>query len=196
MAWNPEQYDQGTSAYNQWGPQEESAQGFEDASSTFYPEDDPASAEAWAGSHYRPQQQVHSQQILLKTSLTTSSKVAPSYDGRSSWFRFEEITDEWVALTELDVSKQGISLKPRLDGDALTYRKRLIHDRLAQEDGVEYFKKTLRPFFVKGKINVFMWRFMQLIGCRRQGRDWRPWLAYMNDIREKDGPDARFSWSK
>ena len=52
----------------------------------------------------------------LNVSMT--AKQPPSYDGRVSWFRYEELVDDWVTLTTIDASKRGPLLKSRLTGDA------------------------------------------------------------------------------
>ena len=50
--------------------------------------------------------------------LQSTPKIPPSFDGRSSWFAYEEAVDDWVDITTLDADKQGPSLKNRLVGDA------------------------------------------------------------------------------
>ena len=36
-----------------------------------------------------------------------TTKVPPSYDGRSSWFAYEDAIDDWCDITELDGDKRG-----------------------------------------------------------------------------------------
>ena len=43
--------------------------------------------------------------------------------------------------------------------------------------GVEYFLKFIRPFFVKGVHNVFLYRLMQFLSLRRGALDINRWLA-------------------
>ncbi|OLP82422.1 hypothetical protein AK812_SmicGene36923 [Symbiodinium microadriaticum] len=45
-----------------------------------------------------------------------TTKVPPSYDGRSSWFAYEDAIDDWCDITELDGDKRGPAL--RLPRDA------------------------------------------------------------------------------
>ena len=45
--------------------------------------------------------------------LQSTPKIPPSFDGRSSWFSYEEAIDDWVDITTLDQEKQGPSLKNR-----------------------------------------------------------------------------------
>ena len=54
--------------------------------------------------------------------LQSTPKIPPSFDGRSSWFSYEEAIDDWVDITILDQEKQGPSLKNRLVGDAAVYK--------------------------------------------------------------------------
>ena len=69
-------------------------------------------------------------------------KVAPSFDGRISWFAFEEAIYDWLDITTLAPDKWAPSLKAILVGDASIY-KPLFFDRETlrdPNDGVEYFK--------------------------------------------------------
>ena len=43
--------------------------------------------------------------------LQSTPKIPPSFDGRSSWFAYEEAVDDWVDITTLDAEKLGPSLK-------------------------------------------------------------------------------------
>ena len=48
------------------------------------------------------------------TSHTQSTpKIPPGFDGRTSWFAFEDAIDDWVDITTLAAEKQGPSLKNR-----------------------------------------------------------------------------------
>ena len=53
--------------------------------------------------------------------LQFTSKVAPSFDGRISWFAFEEAIYDWLDSTTLTPDKWAPSLKSRLVGDASIY---------------------------------------------------------------------------
>ena len=82
--------------------------------------------------------------------LQATPKIPPSFDGRSSWFSYEEAVDDWVDITTLDADKLGPSLKNRLIGDAAVYKPLLDRERLRDPyHGVRYFKDTVRPHFVK-----------------------------------------------
>ena len=96
--------------------------------------------------------------------LQSTPKIPPSFDGRSSWFSYEEAIDDWVDITTLDPEKQGPSLKNRLVGDAAVYKPLLDRDLLRDPNaGVRCFKETVRPHFVKGNQSVFLWRFFQFL---------------------------------
>ena len=53
--------------------------------------------------------------------LLMSAKQPPSYDGKVSWFRYEELVDDWTTFMTIEASKQGPLLKSRLAGDAFMY---------------------------------------------------------------------------
>ena len=82
-----------------------------------------------------------------------TTEIPPSFDGKTSWFAYEDAIDDWCDITELDDEKRGPALHYRLEGDAAIYKKILDRDALKKKDeGVLYFKRTLRPFFVKVKV--------------------------------------------
>ena len=49
-----------------------------------------------------------------------TTKLAPAYDGRTSFFAFEDGMDDWRDITELEAEKRGPALRNRLEGDALS----------------------------------------------------------------------------
>ena len=109
--------------------------------------------------------QIHMTEFeLMNETLGMTSKIPPMYDGKTSWFQYEELIDDWVDLTQLADDKQGPALKSRLTGEAATYKPLLDREKLKQADGVDYFKSVLREHFVKGAQNVFLWRFSS--SCR------------------------------
>ena len=68
--------------------------------------------------------------------------VAPSFDGRSSWFAFEEAIYDWLDITTLAPDTWAPSLKARLAGDASIYKPLLDRERLRDpNDGGDYFKQ-------------------------------------------------------
>ena len=107
-----------------------------------------------------------------------SAKIPPAFNGRGSWFAFEELVYDWMDITILDQDKQGPALRNRLCDDALVYKPMLDRELLKDKtNGVEYFLKTIRPNFVKGVQHVFLYRLMQFLCQRRQKLDIHRWIA-------------------
>jgi len=101
-----------------------------------------------------------------------TTKVAPAYDGRTSFFAFEDAIDDWCDITELELEKRGPALRNRLEGEAQQYKRLLDREMLRDpNDGVNYFKRFLRPHFIKGAQNVFLYRFMQFMKYNRGTMD-------------------------
>ncbi len=40
-----------------------------------------------------------------------TSKIPPAFDGRSSWFQYEELVDDWVDFATLPAEKHGPALR-------------------------------------------------------------------------------------
>ena len=109
---------------------------------------------------------------------TATTKIPPAFDGSTSWFGYEKAIDEWCDVTELPEEKRGPALRNRLIGEADIYKEYLDPVQLRDAaEGVEYFKKTLRPFFVKGTSHVFLWRFMQIFKAHRGQADFLRWMG-------------------
>ena len=106
-----------------------------------------------------------------------TSKVPPLYDGSTSWFKYEELIDDWIDITVLDAVKQGPALKNRLVGEADLYKGLLDRTLLKGEDGAKYFKDTLRPHFVKGAQSVFLWRCYQFLRSKRGAVEMVKWIG-------------------
>ena len=118
--------------------------------------------------------------------LQSTPKIPPSFDGRSSWFAYEEAVDDWVDICTLDAEKQGPSFKNRLVGDAAVYKPLLDRDLLRDpNNGVRYFKDTIRPHFVKGNQSVFLWRFFQFLRFYRGQQDLLRWIGRLSVVRKR-----------
>ena len=63
------------------------------------------------------------QQSTVHTTQQMTTKVAPAYDGRNSFFAFEDAIDDWCDITELEAEKSGPALRNRLEGDAAQYKR-------------------------------------------------------------------------
>ena len=82
----------------------------------------------------------------------------------------------WI-LQCLKQEKPGPTLKNRLVGDAEMHKGLLNRESLRAEDGVKYFRDTLRPHFIKGAQSVFVWRFYQFIRARRGDIEMVKWIG-------------------
>ena len=106
------------------------------------------------------------------------TKIPPSFDGKTSGLAFEDAIDDWCNITQLDKEKRRSALPNRFDGDATIYQKILDRGQLkSKEDGVAYFNRTLRPLFVKGSVDVFLYRFQQFMNLRRDSSGWMKWMS-------------------
>ena len=100
--------------------------------------------------------------------LSMTAKQPPSYDGKVSWFRYEELVDDWVTITTVEAPKRGPLLKSRLTGDAYMYKAVLQNDLLQDPDeGVNYFKN----YFLKGATNVYLYRLLSFFNHGRQNQE-------------------------
>ena len=68
--------------------------------------------------------------------LGIAPKIAPAYDGTTSWFECEQLIDDWCDITTLDEKKRGPSLKTRLRL-ATVQKEALEREKLISIDGVE-----------------------------------------------------------
>ena len=82
-------------------------------------------------------------------------------------------------MTDLEQEKVGPALRKRLEGERSVYKRLLGRDELRQPNGrgVEYFKRTLRPHFVKGTQTVFLYRFMKFMQNSRGNSDLMKWMT-------------------
>ena len=123
---------------------------------------------------------------IPKVDTQSTPKIPPAFDGRSSWFAYEEAIDDWLDITTLPGEKQGPSLKNRLYGDASLYKPLLDRDLLNDPaTGVAYFKTAMRPHFVKGNQSVFLWRFYQFLRCYRGQMDMLRWIGRLSVVKKR-----------
>ena len=123
-----------------------------------------------------PQQPAIHMTQQMTQQMTT--KVAPAYDGRTSLFAFEDATDDWCDITELEPEKRGPALRNRLEGEASQYKRLLSRELLRDpNDAVNYFKRFLRPHFIKGAQTVFLYRSMQFMKHNRGTMDLQKWMT-------------------
>ena len=118
------------------------------------------------------------QSSTIRMTQQMTTKVAPAYDRRTSFFAFEDVIDDWCDITELEAERRGPALKNRLEGDAAQY-KRLLDRELLKDpvEGMSYFKGFLRPHIIKGAQTVFLYRFMQFMKHNRGTMDLQIWMT-------------------
>ena len=95
--------------------------------------------------------------------FSMTAKQPPSYDGTVSWFRYEELEDDWITFTTIEASKRGPLLKSRLIGEAYMYKAVPVC-----KEGV---KNTLKQYFLKGTTNVCLYRPLSFFNHRRQNTE-------------------------
>ena len=138
----------------------------------------------------RQKMQPHGGQLMMTTQATT--KVPPGLDGKTSWFVFEDALDDWCDTTDLESDKWGPAPRNRLEGEASVFKRLLDRDDLKQPNrrGVEYFKRTLRPHFVRGTQTIFLYRFMIFMKNNRGNGDLMKWMTRF----QIDGRRLEESW--
>ena len=138
----------------------------------------------------RQRMQPHGGQLMMTTQVTT--KVPPGFDGKTSWFAFEDAIDDRCDITELEAEKWGPALRNRLEGEASVYKRLLDREQLREPNGrgVEYFKRTLRPHFAKGAQTVFLYRFMRFMKNNRGNAELMKWMTRF----QIDGRRLEESW--
>eukprot|EP00438_Fugacium_kawagutii_P016051 Skav221531 [mRNA] locus=scaffold1813:43:5619:- [translate_table: standard] len=110
--------------------------------------------------------------------LRMTPKIPPTFDGTSSWFEYEDLIEDWLGITTLNADKIGPSLKNALIGPAVFYKN--LFDNAVLRDpnrGLNHFKETMRPYFVKGKSHVFMYRFLQVYRTYRGSSEMVHWIG-------------------
>ena len=137
--------------------------------------------------------QPHGGQLMMTVQVTT--KVPPGFDGKTSWFAFEDAVDDWCDVTELEAEKWGPALRNRLEGEASVLKRLLNREELRQPHGrgVEYFKRTLRPHFVRGAQTVFLYRFMRFMRFMKNNRGNGDLMKWMTRF-QIDGRRLEESW--
>ena len=118
-----------------------------------------------------------------------TTKVPPAYDGRSSWFAYEDAIDDWVDITELEPEKQGPALRNRLEvrssNPQATSRSRetegqgqwcaVLQELLAPFVCQGCFERLLVPLPAVHDLAPWQWRHAAVdyqiptLGCRKLG---------------------------
>ena len=121
----------------------------------------------------------HSQELhRLSPFQQVTTTVPPSFDGRSSWFAYEDAIDDCCDIAELGNEKRRPALRNRLESEAAIHKRLVDRDRLKDpNNGATYFKSFLRPLLVKGATNVFLYRFQQFMNLHRGIGDMLRWIT-------------------
>ena len=82
----------------------------------------------------------------------------------------------WI-FTVLEAGKRRPALKNRLVGDLAMHKELLSRESLRAEDGVKYFKDTLRPHFIKGAQSIFLWRLYRFSRAKRGNTEMVKWIG-------------------
>ena len=69
-----------------------------------------------------------------------TAKFPPLFDGSTSWFKYEELTDNWLDLTVIKAEKRGPALKNRLVRNAELHERLLNRESLRDATGVKYIR--------------------------------------------------------
>ena len=85
-----------------------------------------------------------------------ATKVAPAYDGRTSFFAFEDAIDDWCDITELEAEKRGPALRNRLEGDAAQYKRLLDRTVERPQRRCELFQEIPTTSFHQECTNCFL----------------------------------------
>ena len=144
----------------------------------------PVAEHAWFGKGARQSTSLQSPLTATRTSVA-SLKTPPKLQQGMTWFDHEKLVRDWSIIAEVDAKKKGTLLKLSLEGTYENYKDFLDETRLTGGDGTEYFLKTLRPHFVKGCIQTFLYKFLLLNGCRRGSADFRDWLLRLKLRRDE-----------
>ena len=102
-----------------------------------------------------------------------TTKIPPLSDGATSWFKYEELIDDWLdlAVLEAETSRPGTEEQTcwRCRNVQRTY---IDGEPLRAADGVKYFRDSLRLHFIRGAQSVILWRFFQVTPSKnRKHRD-------------------------
>ena len=78
------------------------------------------------------------------------------FDGSTFWFKYEELIDDWLDPAVLESRKARTSTEEQTCRRCRNMHKGLLdRESLSAENGVKYFRDTLRLHFIKGAQSVF-----------------------------------------
>ena len=115
--------------------------------------------------------------LMSGTSVKFTVKVPPFFDGKKSWFTYEDEILDWQEITEIPPEKRGLWAKQRLIDDAEYWKPLLLNSELKKPDGLNYLINKLRGNYVKGAVSVFLWRFLGFVTQQRpRGMEVVQWI--------------------
>ena len=111
------------------------------------------------------------------TNVKFTAKIPPFFDGKKSWFTYEDELLDWQEITEIVPEKRGLWAKQRLIDEAEYWKPLLSNTELRKTDGLNYLINTLRSNYVKGAVSVFLWRFLGFVTQQRpKGMEVVQWI--------------------
>ena len=75
---------------------------------------------------------------IIHSSLPFDVNNPPTYNGRFSFYVYEQQVLDWVDVTKVEVARRGPLLKSRLLEEAHFLQKKLEPEKLRLEEGVQY----------------------------------------------------------
>eukprot|EP00975_Prorocentrum_lima_P063010 12888909-Prorocentrum_lima.AAC.1 len=91
-----------------------------------YPEEAPDESSGQAGMSYSSNE--------LPPGALMTAKIPPSFDGRMSWFAFEELVRDWIDCGAVDKASRGPLLTNRLTGSAAWHKQMMNRELLMNPD--------------------------------------------------------------
>eukprot|EP00975_Prorocentrum_lima_P070335 12931345-Prorocentrum_lima.AAC.1 len=64
-----------------------------------------------------------------------TTKIPPAFDGRMSWFTYEEMVRDWIDCCAVERQHRAPLLKNRLTGTAAMHKQMMQRDRLMDPAG-------------------------------------------------------------
>ncbi|OLP80807.1 hypothetical protein AK812_SmicGene38735 [Symbiodinium microadriaticum] len=90
--------------------------------------------------------------------ICITPKIAPAYDGTTSWFEYEQLIDDWCDITTLDESKRGY----RIEAYSYPVVRQTMFDQTGTDgetnaEGVEADEDTLEEGFLAADDETVFW---------------------------------------
>ena len=128
-----------------------------------FPTENPISTAEFMVEHFARNQQMNGQ-----LQVKSPQKFHHSMMGQLPGSSVRSLLKMGLIFAVPEVSRRGPALKNRLISELQKSIKGLLNrEALRADDGVKCFRDTLRPHFIKGAQNVFLWRFHLLSRARR-----------------------------